>query len=83
MNVETGFSPIVTVMGISNKVEDLELDVHSTITCRVCYKHTPVEGYSHVNVLNCGHAFCNICVFSMKHCATCWAPVIGKFKLYI
>lgn len=68
---------------IGNRVEDLENDMNSTITCRVCYKHAPIDGVSHVNVLSCGHAFCSVCAFSMKSCATCRSPVIGKFRLFI
>ena len=68
---------------IGNRVEDLENDMNSTITCRVCYKHAPIDGVSHVNVLSCGHAFCSVCAFSMKDCATCRSPVIGKFRLFI
>ena len=71
------------VEGLEGKVDDLELDIKSTITCRVCYKNVPIEGVSHVNVLGCGHAFCNVCALSMKRCAMCNAAVVGKFKLFI
>ena len=71
------------VDNLEEKVNDLELDIKSTITCRVCYKNVPVDGVSHVNVLGCGHAFCNVCALSMRHCAMCNAPVVGKFKLFI
>ena len=64
-------------------VEDLRLDIKSTITCRVCYKNAPVDGFSQVNVLGCGHAFCSICALSMQNCAICKAVVVGKFKLFI
>ena len=68
---------------LEDVVEELRLELKSTITCRVCYKNVPVEGFSHVNVLGCGHAFCSVCAMSMKNCAICKALVIGKFKLFI
>ena len=68
---------------VEEMVEELRLEIKSTITCRVCYKNAPVDGYSHVNVLGCGHAFCSVCAMSMKHCAICKALVVGKFKLFI
>ena len=68
---------------LEDVVEELRLELKSTITCRVCYKNAPVEGFSHVNVLGCGHAFCSVCAMSMKNCAICKALVIGKFKLFI
>ena len=75
------FKAVLDVIG--NKVEDLEQDMKSTIICRVCYKHAPIDGVSHVNVLSCGHAFCSVCAFSMKDCAACRSPVIGEFRLFI
>ena len=68
---------------LEDVVEELRLELKSTITCRVCYKNAPVEGFSHVNVLGCGHAFCSVCAMSMKNCAICNTLVIGKFKLFI
>ena len=68
---------------VEEMVEELRLEIKSTITCRVCYRNAPVDGYSHVNVLGCGHAFCSVCAMSMKHCAICKALVVGKFKLFI
>ena len=68
---------------LEDVVEELQLELKSTITCRVCYRNAPVDGYSHVNVLGCGHAFCSVCAMSMKHCAICKALVVGKFKLFI
>ena len=68
---------------VEEMVEELRLEIKSTITCRVCYKNAPVDGYSHVNVLGSGHAFCSVCAMSMKHCAICKALVVGKFKLFI
>ena len=37
---------------LEDVVEELRLELKSTITCRVCYKNAPVEGFSHVNGLN-------------------------------
>ena len=74
-----------SVIRMGEKVEEIELDVKTTITCRVCYKHAPIEGVSHVNVFGCGHCFCSVhmCAFSMTNCATCRAPIVGKFKLFL
>ena len=70
---------------LEGKVNDLELDIKSTTTCRVCYKNVPIDGIANVNVLGCGHAFCSVCALSMRHCAICNALVdqVGKFKLSI
>ena len=68
---------------LEQQFQSMEEEVKSTITCRVCYKKCPIEGFSYVNMLGCGHAFCSICCFSMKECAICRAPVVGKFKLFI
>ena len=53
------------------------------LNVQVCKKHAPIEGVSYVNVLGCGHCFCNYCAFAMKTCALCRAPVVGKFRLFI
>ena len=72
-----------SVIRMGEKVEEIELDVKTTMTCRVCYKHAPIDGVSHVNVFGCGHCFCSVCAFSMTNCATCRAPIVGKFKLFL
>ena len=77
-----GLGPVLDSQ-VGQALEDIEADMRSTITCRVCYKHAPVDGFTHVNVLSCGHAFCSLCAFTMVHCATCRAPVVGKFKLFL
>lgn len=53
------------------------------LNMQVCNKYAPIEGVSYVNVLGCGHCFCNYCAFAMKTCALCRAPVVGKFRLFI
>ena len=83
-NLECHVSSLGSKMSeMGQALEDIEADIRSTITCRVCYKHAPVDGFTHVNVLSCGHAFCSLCAFTMVHCATCRAPVVGKFKLFL
>ena len=67
----------------AEQLQCMEEEMKSTITCRVCYKRCPIEGFSYVNMLGCGHAFCSICCFSMKECAICRTAVVGKFKLFI
>ena len=81
--VEETNSINVRLSKIEARLEDIETDLSSTITCRVCWKHAPIEGVSYVNVLGCGHAYCNLCAFGMLQCPTCKAPVVGKFKLFI